>query len=232
MTVRRAIFLTMLAVCAGCAAPAPRTPRPPDGPPPGARAEAVPLADQGYVFPIERGVLPADESLMPNADRGYRGGMHQGIDLYGLAGGSILPCETPVVNAHEGWVVRADREWSPMAAREYERITAALRAAPNEAFLDRLRGRQVWIRSGDGVTYRYCHLASLAPGVEIGVRVAAGIPLGTVGNTGTQDGARGSRKNCHLHFEIWPTEESWLGKGLSPRRALEEYARRFGMAGG
>ncbi len=197
----------------------------------GARVETAPLDDTAYVFPIARGTLPTNPDLMPNAERGYRGGVHQGMDLYGLESGDTLPCGTPVRNARAGWVVRADREWKQMFPKEYDRLTAVLKDGPNEELLDRLRGRQVWIRAADGMTFRYCHLAETAVDVQVGVAVAAGVPLGKVGNTGTIDGARGTGRNCHLHFEIWPTEAAWLGKGLAPRAACALYGKLFGLEG-
>lgn len=62
-----------------------------------------------------------------------------------------------------------------------------------------LGGIYLWLKDGAGNDYYYAHLTSIHPGIEPGVRVAAGRDLGIVGNTG--DARYGA---THLHFEIRP----------------------------
>lgn len=61
----------------------------------------------------------------------------------------------------------------------------------------------------DDVRYRYFHLDSLAPDLEVGDTVEFGQVLGWVGSSGNfirdEDGELvEDRDNIHLHFEYWP----------------------------
>jgi len=195
----------------------------------GGPVTAASTADAGWSLPIEGAVLPTESNLLPNAEREYRGGIHEGVDFFYRNDGAQYPCGTRILAARAGWVVRADHEWRAMPPREYEFLTGALRVKRDEAQLDRLRGRQVWIRSADGVVVRYCHLQAVAPDAAVGLQVERGTLLGLMGNTGTIDGAKGTGQNCHLHFEIWPTPAAFLGKDEGPRNARGEYAHLFGL---
>jgi len=107
-------------------------------------------------------------------------------------------------------------------------------------------GLSVTLLGDDGVRYYGSHLRAIAPLVAAGARVAAGQPLGQVGNTGD---ARGIA--CHVHFGIsppcgttdwynrrglvypWPFLESWRAGGQhSPRAAVLGYQSRFGCPAG
>jgi hypothetical protein len=59
--------------------------------------------------------------------------------------------------------------------------------------------------SDTDVRYRYFHLASFAPGLEVGDRVSRGQLLGYVGDTGNA-----TEGGWHLHFEVRP------GPGYAP----------------
>lgn len=61
-----------------------------------------------------------------------------------------------------------------------------------------LGGRQVWILGPARERYYYAHLDEWTPGLRVGDVVAAGDPLGAVGDTGN---ARGTPP--HLHFGIY-----------------------------
>jgi len=65
-------------------------------------------------------------------------------------------------------------------------------------------GRMVEIDHGNGLSTRYGHLSSFAPGIVPGVRVQKGDLIGFVGNTGRSTGP-------HLHFELWSN-----GKPINP----------------
>jgi murein DD-endopeptidase MepM/ murein hydrolase activator NlpD len=181
-----------------------------------------------WIFPIADGVLPSAPELMPNAVREYRNGVHEGVDLYNKADGNRVACKEPVINARDGWIVRADHKWEGMPLRIYNLTLAGLKQQRDEKALDRLRGRQVWVRTDDGAVVRYCHLSSIEPNIQLGLKIPAGTKIGAVGNSGTEDGAKGTSLNCHLHFEVWPTADAWLGKGLSPLKARGKYAELFG----
>jgi hypothetical protein len=60
-------------------------------------------------------------------------------------------------------------------------------------------GRNVTIRDDCGWYYYYAHLDSVSSSLAIGRRVAAGTPIGTLGDTGS---ARGTTP--HLHFSVFP----------------------------
>jgi murein DD-endopeptidase MepM/ murein hydrolase activator NlpD len=213
-----------LAILSGCAA----------SPAPSPEQKAAPEPTQEnraeiWAFPIANGALPMERELLPNATREYRSGVHEGVDIYSKAGVDTPMCREPVLNARRGWIVRADRAWQPMQMSQYEAIIAGLKKGLNEELLDRLRGRQVWVRTEDGTVLRYCHLSEVAPDIQVGIKVEAGTRLGSVGNSGTADDARGTGRNCHLHFEIWPAPDGYLGKGSSPRGARALYAKLFNL---
>jgi murein DD-endopeptidase MepM/ murein hydrolase activator NlpD len=60
-----------------------------------------------------------------------------------------------------------------------------------------LSGNGVKIAMSDGTYFFYAHLASIAPGIQLGVPVAAGQVIGTIGSTG-------NAAITHLHFEVHP----------------------------
>lgn len=64
------------------------------------------------------------------------------------------------------------------------------------------------LRATDGRGWVYCHLSLLESGVQAGLRVVAGAPLGLVGATGEATGP-------HLHLQLehadaWPQREAWF----------------------
>lgn len=195
-----------------------------------AAASASPARGVVFMFPVADGTLPRDRNLMPGAPRDYRGGVHQGVDIYYKSGDSMVGCGDQVLNAAEGWVVRADTAWKVMTEKEYISDTQRLKKDPDETLLDRLRGRQVWIRTADGIILRYCHLNSVAPGITAGIRVSPGVVVGTIGNSGTADGSRIIARNCHLHLEIWMPDGKFLGDGLSERETRDAWNALFGLS--
>jgi hypothetical protein len=80
-------------------------------------------------------------------------------------------------------------------------------------------GRNVTIRDDCGWHYYYAHLDAVAGSLRVGQRVAAGTPVGTLGDTGS---ARGTTP--HLHFSVFPGRYS---AGIDPfplLRAVERTA--------
>jgi murein DD-endopeptidase MepM/ murein hydrolase activator NlpD len=64
------------------------------------------------------------------------------------------------------------------------------------------------IATSDGLVWTYCHLAYLEPAVVAGAQLAAGQPVGLVGQTGHASGP-------HLHLQLqpataYPQEEPWF----------------------
>lgn len=213
--------LLSLAILAGGCTATPEKPAPVPTPPNGV----------SLLFPIKDGALPRldQPTLMPGAKRNYRGGVHEGVDFFNRANGDGLACGEPIRNAADGWVVRIDAAWKPVMQNEYENLTRSIKKVHDEAMLDRLRGRQVWVKTEDGTILRYCHLNTVAEGIQVGTRLNAGTVLGTMGNSGTADGARATGKNCHLHFEIWPAGGGFLGAGLTPAETRALWESFFGI---
>jgi len=104
-------------------------------------------------------------------------------------------------------------------------------------------GLSVSVVGDDGVRYYGSHLQSVESGIEPGVRVTPGQPLGKVGETGNAKGT-----GCHLHFGIspptragdwevrrgtiypWPYLDSWRDGGQkSPVDEVRAYAQKHGL---
>lgn len=101
----------------------------------------------------------------------------------------FAPCGTPLVAAQGGKVERAGFEGA--------------------------MGNHVVVTRPDGGSHVYMHLAG-PPKVRSDDPVAAGQPLGAVGQTGRATG-------CHLHFEIW-TASGWTrGAPIDPLAALQAW---------
>jgi hypothetical protein len=113
------------------------------------------------------------------------------------------------------------------------RIDSYVRSVDNPA----LRGGRSWAVLGDdGVRYYGSHMDQIDPAIQVGVRVSAGMTIGTMGQTGDA-GA------CHLHFGLsmpcpgqewavrrgviwpWPYLDQWrVGADVSPRIEIAQYA--------
>lgn len=181
-------------------------------------------------MPIVGASLPAADRLLPGASRDYRFGVHQGFDMYEGQIGVPTGYGGPVVAAKAGTVARADLDYVEMTPQQYAEAIATSRAAgttpPRE--LDLLRGRQVWIDHGQGVLTRYAHLASIAPGIEVGTAVAGGDIVGFIGNSGMEDATKGSHAGAHLHFEL-RIDDRYLGQDMTPDQVRDVASRIFGL---
>jgi murein DD-endopeptidase MepM/ murein hydrolase activator NlpD len=93
---------------------------------------------------------------------------------------------------HEGVDIMADRN-TPLVAVDDVTVKRLTRAETG------LGGIWVWLVRADGTEYYYAHMASIAPGIDVGTRLTAGQVVGGVGNTG--DARYGAP---HLHFEVHP----------------------------
>jgi len=181
----------------------------------------------GFDLPFTGAALPSRPRSFPGARRLYRYGIHEGLDLYpgdvsGLYYGSA------VLAAAEGVVTRSDASYVELTAGEYEsamaRVAAEHRAPPN--LLDRLRGRQVRLSHGPEVESRYCHLSAVGE-ANVGDTIAAGVPVGQVGVSGTSAGVYGGSGGAHLHFEIW-LRGRYLGHGLGLYETMRLWQAVFG----
>jgi murein DD-endopeptidase MepM/ murein hydrolase activator NlpD len=167
--------------------------------------------------PLPGAQVTTRDSQLPGAPRAYRNGTHEGLDFYAGYCGIPINYGDPVFSAGPGVIYRIDHDYTetPMDERnELLKISHGVDDTPEE-ILDMLRGRQVWIIHPFGVITRYAHLDNVAEDLQVGDLVEAGDFIGTIGNSGTSDGASGSTLNPHLHWEIW-IGDSYLGEGLPP----------------
>ena len=93
---------------------------------------------------------------------------------------------------HEGIDIMADRN-TPIVAVDDVTVKRLTRVETG------LGGIWVWLQRADGTEYYYCHMSSIAAGIDVGTKLAAGQVVGAVGNTG--DARYGA---THLHFEVHP----------------------------
>lgn len=179
-----------------------------------AQRAADAAASAGLWLPLPGASLPTDDERLPGAERAYRRGVSQGFDFYDGEVGVPVPFGAAVIAAADGVVERADRAYEEMSPGEWDALLEAVAATgATDEQLDRLRGRQVWIRADDGRSIRYAHLSAIRDGLEVGQRVRRGQVIGRVGNSGTGAGVAGTRDHARLHFEVWQ-DGQWFGEGL------------------
>lgn len=174
-------------------------------------------------MPIPGARLPSDDAYYPGAPRPYRSGVSQGITFYGEDVGVPIVEGTPVVAVVDGVIERLDLAYREPDEQAWGALLEAVADGADDEQMDRLRGRQVWLVGDDGRTYRYAHLSAIQPGLEEGQRVRRGAVLGRVGNSGTDDGVRGTGRGVRLHFEIWQSG-TFLGDGLESAAVRAEVA--------
>lgn len=182
----------------------------------------------GLIFPIEGACLPGSDTLMPNALREYRDGIHQGIDFYGIDNCVSIVRGTPPRAVKAGRVIRATLGYQDLTWGELEALNdrVALGQSDSPDVLDKFRGRQVWVDHGGGLVTRYAHLGGIASGIAVGATVEAGQELGYVGDSGTPESLTAPGTEDHLHFEIW-VGDHYLGEGLPPGDVRALYERAF-----
>ena len=200
-------------------------------PAPGGEVRPSPLplpVVRGLLMPIEGACLPASDSLMPNASRDYREGIHEGIDFYGLDNCVDIGRGTKVRAAKVGRVVRADHDYQDLTAEALadleERVGNGETKSPE--VLDAFRGRQVWLDHGGGVVTRYAHLSAVADGIQVGMVVEAGTVIGYVGDSGTPESVSAPGAEDHVHFEV-RVGRGYLGQGLPPAEVRTLYEEAF-----
>ncbi|MFO7545612.1 MAG: M23 family metallopeptidase [Trueperaceae bacterium] len=182
----------------------------------------------GLWFPIPGAGLPSADDYLPGAPRAYRNGVSQGFDFHDGDAGVPITYGTPVIAAASGNVVRADTAHVEMDQRAWDVLLADVAAeGADEEQLDRLRGRQLWIRTSDGTVLRYGHLAGIRDGVRVGSSVFRGQVVGYAGNSGTDVGVTGRRDGVRLRFEIWPSDDAFFGEDLEPTQVRLRAASLF-----
>jgi murein DD-endopeptidase MepM/ murein hydrolase activator NlpD len=169
----------------------------------------------GLWFPLPGAALPENAAHLPGSERPYRQGVSEGFDFYDGDSGVPVPFGAPVIAAASGTLVRVDDAYVEADPAEWELLMSAVANGANDAQLDRLRGRQVWLQTDGGLLLRYAHLSAVREGLAEGQRVERGWVVGYVGNSGTDEGVAGTRRGSRLHFEIW-NDGSFFGEGMTP----------------
>ena len=169
---------------------------------------------QAFVWPLEGARMPRSVSNIPGANRSYRSGKSQGFTFTGGDSGVKVRYGAPVRAANDGQVIRSDLSYSEASETAYRKLLRDVRRGASKTQLDALRGRQVFIKHSDGRITRYGHLSKIAPDLGLG-GVKRGQIIGYVGNSGTLEGARGTRLNSRLQFEIWLSDNRFLGQDMT-----------------
>ena len=198
--------------------------------------EAAPEPElTGFLIPIDGACLSDFEGHLPGAPREYRNGIHEGFDLYGWGSCRPIDQSTAVLAAKVGTVIRIDKTYTELTIEQFEEasdpLVPTLDPERREFFLDRLRGRQVWIDHGAGVVSRYAHLSAVAAGLEIGDLVRSGEVIGFVGESGQLEAITAPGTDYHLHLEI-RVNDDYLGQGLPPLEARALYLTLFDLSPG
>jgi murein DD-endopeptidase MepM/ murein hydrolase activator NlpD len=181
-----------------------------------------------FIYPIAGGCLPQSEALMPNSPREYRGGVHEGVDLYDYDNCTKIELGTPVLASKDGVVVRADLGYHDLTQEELDTANQRISVGGANDFevIDLFRGRQVWVDHGNGIITRYAHLSGIPAAVRQGARVAQGQTVGLVGESGTPESISDPGTETHLHWEL-RTGDGFLGDGLPPEEVRALYAGLF-----
>ena len=169
---------------------------------------------QSLVWPLEGAQMPRSISNIPGANRSYRSGKSQGFTFTGGDSGVRVRYGTPVRATGDGQVIRSDLNYNESSEATYRKLLRDVRNGASKTQLDSLRGRQVFIKHPDGRISRYGHLSKIAPELRLG-NVKRGQIIGYVGNSGTLEGARGTRLNARLQFEIWLSDNRFLGQDMT-----------------
>ena len=170
------------------------------------------------VVPIESATFSMAKSQLPDAPRHYRRGTHEGFDFFPGMSGKLLADDEPIVAVADGTVIRIDHEYADEGAEalQFWAEQAPIPGFHGEYALDRLRGRQVWIRHAEGHVSRYAHLSMVHPELALGDTVEQGEVIGLMGNSGVPPTEDQPEPGPHLHFELWlPDGETYLGQGMS-----------------
>jgi murein DD-endopeptidase MepM/ murein hydrolase activator NlpD len=183
-----------------------------------------------FTMPLAGACLPSDDNLMPNADREYRSGTHEGIDFYWWDNCVDILQGSPVLAVKRGVVTRADTDYSDLTADEMQELLDRTyeQGYTDRDALDQFGGRQVWIDHGGGVVTTYNHLGAIAPAVTAGTKVEAGEIIGYVGDSGTPQSVRAPGTEMHLHFEVW-VNKKYLGEDLTAEQVRAMYEHLFGV---
>jgi murein DD-endopeptidase MepM/ murein hydrolase activator NlpD len=210
---------------------------------PGVKASAIPsrtpppvTTDDGsptgihLAMPVAGACLTPDDGQMPNAMREYRSGIHEGVDFFTAYACVDVARGTSALAAADGVVVRADKDYRQLTAKEITILEqkSLAQGFTDEGTLDKFRGRQVWVDHGGGIVTRYCHLTEIPADLQVGSHVKQGDTVGYVGDSGTPESATNPDFALHLHFEV-RVGDSYLGAGLGRLETRNLYKEAFGL---
>jgi murein DD-endopeptidase MepM/ murein hydrolase activator NlpD len=183
----------------------------------------------GFTVPVEGATISSRSTHLPGAPRAYRNGTHQGFDFYDGTVSVAIEYGTPIRAVAPGEVIRADHGYQELTVEEYDAIilTAQRNLTTPAEILDKLRGRQVWIRHPGGFVSRYAHLSAISEGVQVGAQVRQSDLIAATGNSGTVEAAMNTMDDPHPHVEIW-LDETYLGEGLGSCEIYPLAAQLFG----
>lgn len=186
----------------------------------------------GFSLPLPGACLPKTNSNLPGAPREYRRGTSPGFVFTGDDACVPVRFGLGVVAAAGGEVIKAETNYQEMTRSEFDALIRAVARGASPEQMDRLRGREVWIRHPDGFTTVYAHLSEIAPGIRPGSRVWKGQWIGRVGNSGTEWALRGTNAGARLLFELWdgePDKDTHFGQGLTPEAVRARGKLTFGL---
>ncbi|MFD1735650.1 M23 family metallopeptidase [Bacillus salitolerans] len=174
--------------------------------------------------PIIGAQVSTKDSHLPGAPRSYRNGYHEGMDFYGYSSGVTINRETPIYAMGEGTVIRADHDYESYPseeARNEDLSKSWNQPITPEYILDKLRGRQVWIRYPGGILARFSHLDRIPEDIQVGDTVDSEKIVGYVGNSGTSGEVKKDDSELHLHLDILIYGELfWEGLNSSQVREI------------
>ena len=182
--------------------------------------------------PIPGATFSMAASQLPGAPRQYRDGIHEGFDFFSGMSGRPLAEDEPIVAVADGTVIRIDHEYEDESpeALQFWAMQSPEPGFGGEYALDRLRGRQVWIRHAEGHVSRYAHLSMVHPELQLGDAVEQGQAIGLMGSSGVPPTENQPEPPPHLHFELWsPDGTAHLGQGLSALDSHRLVAELFGL---
>ncbi|NEZ04103.1 M23 family metallopeptidase [Wenzhouxiangella sp. XN201] len=184
------------------------------------------------VVPIEGATFSLVDRDLPGGSVEYRESPHQGFDFSNGYSGRPLSQNEAAVAVAAGEIIRIDQEYAEPEP-DVLAFWASIVDAPGHAgsyALDRVHGRQVWIRHEKGYVSRYAHLSRVNPELAPGDTVEQGQPLGLMGNSGLLPSEEQPDPPPRLHFELWsPDGSTYFGRGLSPLKIHQQVAASFGV---
>ncbi len=176
----------------------------------------IALENSRLTIPLQGAHLPDNDNNLPNAPREYRKGVSQGFVFTGIDSGISISYGMPVLASSDGEIVKLDVSFNEMTQAQYGKLLENVKNGASENDLGKLRGRQIWIKHGDGTITRYCHLSKISENISFATPIKRGQVIGFVGNSGTLEGIRGSKGNARLLFEVWSSDGHFFGENLKP----------------